>query len=224
MNFLEIVKGVRGRVGMQGTGPASVLTATSAEMDLVNSVHDAWVDIQNFRDEWRWMRGEANFSTVISKLEYSVDEIFGTVDAARFKNWRKYPVYAYKDGQWGYVRFLEYDTFINRYLNNEQESYPSFYTIRTWDNALIFNTPDKAYPIRIGYQKGPQLLTQNSDTPELPVSYHSHILYLAVERYETIVISNTSLSYYEQLNDFCTGQLMRGQLDKKRIRLEGGIA
>ena len=223
MNFLELVKGVRGRVGMQGTGPSSVLTATSAEMDLVNAVHDAWVDIQNFRDEWRWMRSEASFTTVVGQWEYSVDSIFGS-DAARFKNWRKHPVYAFTNGQWSPVRYMDYDSFGYRYLSNEQQSYPAYYTIRTWDNAIIFNTPDKAYPIKIGYQKGPQLLTGNEDVPELPVSYHSHILYLAVERYETIVISNTSLSYYEQLNDFCTGQLMRGQLDKKRIILGGGLA
>lgn len=223
MNFLEIVKGVRGRVGMQGTGPSSVLTATSAEMDLVNAVQDAWVDIQNFREEWRWMRGEATFSTVPSQWEYTTLQVFSTgVD--RFKNWRRVPVYAFVNGKWTEVHFMDYDSFTYRYQNNEQESYPHHYTIRTWDNSLIFNTPNDVYPIKIGYQKSPQILKDNTDIPELPISFHLNILYLAVEKYNTVVISNSSLSYYEQLNDFCTGQLMRSQLDKKRVSLGGGIA
>jgi hypothetical protein len=223
MNFLEIVKGVRGRVGMQGTGPSSVLTATSAEMDLVNAVHDAWVDVQNFREEWRWMRDEVSFSTVIGQWEYTIDQIFSTT-ADRFKNWRKTPVYALIDGRWSEISFMEYDSFNYRFQNNDQQSYPAFYTIRTWDNTLIINTPDKAYSIKVGYQKAPQLLKDNSDVPELPLSFHLNILYLAVEKYDTVVISGASLTYYQQLNDFCSGQLMRSQLDKKRVRLGGGIA
>lgn len=222
MTFLELVKGVRSRVGMQGTGPASVLTASTAEMDLVTSVYDAWVDIQNFRDDWRWMRGTTSFLLAPPKEEYILSDIFGPNN--RFKTWRKDTCRIVENGKKKYLIYLEYDKYIAKYLNSDKIAKPTYYTIRPWDNALMFNNPKAAYTITIDYQKSPQLLANNEDVPELPVSFHLLIVYAAVEKYDTVVISNTSYDQYALQHMLMLGQLMRNQLPKKVVRLNGGIA
>jgi len=219
MTFLELVRAVRSRVGMQGSGPTGVTTATTAEMDLVNAVSDAWIDLQLFRnEEWRWMRNTTSFNMVAGTNTYTESTIFPV--NSRLSYWRKDTCYAMVNGKKIPVYPIEYDTFIYRTNNDTSTRYPYIFTVRPWDNALLFNTPNDTYTIYIDYQKTPQQLVANGDIPELPTRFHLAIVYAAVEKYDAI-IGTTSYDQYAQQHAIILGQIMRNQLDKKTVITRG---
>lgn len=219
MNFLELAQEVRRGVGMQGSGPSSITGATQIETDMIDSVRDAWLDIQNFRQEWMWMRNTTQFQTSDAKTTYTLLDVFGP--QYRFKNWIKGTMYAYVNSQWRVVRFIEYDTFIYRQQNNLQSNYPSEYTIVPWNNSIQMNTPDGLYQIKIDYYKSPQRLTLATDIPEVPDYYHVLIKYHAIAKFTTIVVTQSVQMENAQQYAVLMGALMRDQLVKKRVILRG---
>lgn len=219
MNFLEIAQEVRRGVGMQGTGPSSITGATQIETDMIDSVRDAWLDIQNFRQEWMWMRNTTTFSTSAAKDTYTLFEIFGP--SYRFKNWIKDTMYVKRNGIWQVVRFVNYDTFIYRQNNNTDQNYPSTYTIVPWSDSIMINEPDAIYEIKIEYYKSPQRLVAATDTPEFPEHYHVMVKYHAIAKFTTIVVSPSVQMENSQNYAVMMGQLMRDMLMKKRVKLIG---
>jgi len=219
MNFLELCKAVRSRVGLQGSGPASVTSATTAELDIINSVSDAWIDIQNFRREWRWMRGTQTFSLVVGTTDYELSDIFSP--GYLFKNWRKDSCYAYINGKYTLLRYIDYDNFIYIHKNDTENSVVHSFSVRPWDHALIFNSPADTYSITIDYQKAPQVLEANTDTPSMDSYFHLLIVYSAVEKYSVIINSPSIFSQYSQQYVTMLGQLMRDQLGKKSEMIRG---
>lgn len=204
---------------MQGTGPSSITGATQTETDMIDSVRDAWLDIQNFRQEWMWMRNTTTFSTSAATTTYTLLDIFGP--SYRFKNWIKDTVYVKRNSNWQVVRFVNYDVFVEREQNNIDESYPSTYSIVPWNDSLIFNTPDQVYEIKIDYYKSPQRLTLAADVPEFPDYYHVMIKYHAIAKFVAIIVSQSVHDKNEQAYATMMGQLMRDMLMKKKVQLIG---
>ncbi len=216
--FIELARGVRSKVGMQGTGPASV-SVSGAEADIVSAVKDAWVDIQNTRPDWRWMRSRVSFSTTADTSTYTLADIF--TGSYRHKLWRKDTAYATVDGKKRRLRFIEYDTFVYRHNNDTTTSHISEYTIRPEDDALILNTPDATYPVIIDYQKSPQILSLDVDIPELPSYYHLLIEYAAVEKYCAAVGSHNIYQQYASQHVEMWGQVTRTHLPKLKMNVRG---
>lgn len=221
MNFIELVKAVRLRVGMQGTGPSSV-TTTGYEAALVAAVSDAWIDIQNERKDWKWMRETASFLTSQGVNEYSVTNILGP--SARHKYWLKDTAYIMIDGQYKHMRNYRYDNFVYLNQNNTEETTPDRYTIRDNNYSIIMQYPDSAYTIKIDYQKSPQVLVSDTDIPELPSYYHLLIVYAAVEKYASYISNPETYQQYSLQHARMMNQVMRDQLPKKIVKPTGGIA
>lgn len=219
MNYLEIAQEVRRGVGMQGTGPASISGASQSEQDIFDAVRDAWLDIQNFRQEWMWMRRDSSFLTVANKTTYTLTEIFGP--GYSFKNWIKKTFYVQVNGQWKPLRFIDYDSFIYREQNNTQPKPPSSYTIVPWNDSIIINLPDSDYSIKFDYYKAPQRLALATDVPEMPDYYHVMIKYHAVSKFSVIVVTPEIHTSNSQNYATMMGQLMRDQLMKKKIEVIG---
>jgi hypothetical protein len=219
MNFLELVKAVRSRVGMQGTGPSSVTSATSAELDLVNAVSDAWVDIQLFRKDWKWMRDTTNFLLSVGTTTYTISDIFGPND--RHSHWLLGTFYILIDGKKRPLRFVEYDKYVYTHRDDSDSYQPSEFTVRSWDEALIFPSPNNTYTIYADYQKSPQELTSNTDEPELPNQFHRLIMYAAIEKYSVVIVTPELFNQYSVQYATMMGQLMRSQLESKQIYPSG---
>ena len=81
--FLELCQETRRLSGIQGTGPVDVTTAVGIELDIVNYVKNAWIDIQGHPKNWKWMRrdylpnggGTIPLQTVPTVNEYPVSGI-----------------------------------------------------------------------------------------------------------------------------------------------------
>lgn len=217
-SFIELARNVRSKVGMQGTGPASV-SASGAEEDIVSAVRDAWIDIQNSRPDWRWMRSRVTFNTAVGTEEYLLSDIF--TGAYRHKLWREDTLYVLDNGKKSKKRYREYDDFIYRHANDTTNSKISEFTIVPESDALLFNSPDGIYPITIDYQKSPQILDLDADIPELPQYYHLLIEYAAVEKYCAAVGSHSIYQQYASQHVAMWGQVTRTHLPPKKITVRG---
>lgn len=188
MNFLEMVRAVRKRAKLQGTGPDSVDT-TGEEAGLVLAVHDAWIDIQNMRKFWMWMRTERQFLMVVGKSTYTTTESLGP--NPRLGKWLVDTFYITVNNKKSKLRYLPYDIYKDRHINDSGNTLPHEFTIRPSDDALIFPSPNVVYTISCEYQKSAQELTTNTEVPELPTRFHWVIVYKALEEY------GASIGYFE---------------------------
>lgn len=209
MNFIQLCRETWKRVHGQGTGPTSVST-TGYDQAVVTAVQDSWLDIQNRRINWKWMRATQSFLLVVGQTEYTLADIFGPTN--RYRYWLRDTCYVLDNGKYSQVRFVDYDVFIERHLNDTTNTKISEFTIRPWDDALIFNSPDNTYTIKIDYQKSPQELTIETDIPELQDYRHNVILYGAIERYAAEINQVNVLDYYSRQFSMTMADLMREEL------------
>ena len=214
MTYIELCRAVRARLGLQGSGPDSVTTGTDAEMDIVHAVTDAYTDIQNMREEWRWLRDTANFTTSIGTTTYTRATIFS--GTARFRKWKKDHCYITINSQKTKLTHIPYDEFYERHANNTINGTVSEFTYNK-DNSILITPPDDLYAIEIDYWKSPQTLASASDTPEMPSHWHNLIVYAALEKLGTTFVSPEKYQHFSQQYAEGMGQLMREHLGKKRI-------
>ena len=223
MTFIELVRAVRSRVGMQGTGPSSITGAAGAEVDLVNVVSDAWLDIQNSRDDWRWMRSQATFNVAVGTEVYTPFTIFAT-SSHRLGRWREDTFYwTDTDSKKKPANYLDYDNWTYRHLNDTaaDNNKISEWTIRPYDEAIVVNRPSSTYSVRIDYQKKPQTLVTDSDTPEMPSHFHLVIVYEAVSKYCAAISTPEIYDKYSYDHAKLYGALQRAYLPEKKIRVTG---
>lgn len=222
MDFIGLARAVRSRSGLQGTGPSSVTTASGVELLLVQTIQDAWLDIQNYevpvsRICWSWMRASASFFTVSGTNTYTLSDIFNP--NYRFKKWMNDTMYVTVDGQRSIVRYMDYDKFNYKYANDTSTGKIQNFTIRPSDSAIMFNNPDSNYLIEIDYQKSPQELVNDTDTPELPTHYHILIVYMALEKFAATYSGEASqFQQYSFESVKLLGSLLRSQMPKAKVK------
>lgn len=217
MQYLKMAQKVRQLVGMQGTGPSSV-DATGYEALFLSNIKDAWEDLQNYRKKWKWMREDVSFLTQIGVGTYTPSTLFGP--SGRFKMWYDYSFFVTIGSTKQPIRFVDYDTFIHKYANQIGNSPIHEFTIRPKDCALVFPNPDKVYTITASYKKSNQELLLATDVPELPLDYHSYIVYEAVSRYALSMSIGHVYQLYSVKASTILGSILRDQnvTDKFNIR------
>lgn len=170
--------------------PASVTGATGREAKIIAWVQQAWRDIQNERDGWRWMQGEFSSETVSGTQRYTADDM-GINE--RFAAWRgngeadenRLSCYLTSTGRSDerMLEFWNWDDFFVQFLRGseaERTGRPGYWTIAPDDRLVFAPTPDDAYTIRGLYRKDLQPLTGNDDVPEMPVRFHDLIKWKAL--------------------------------------------
>lgn len=223
MTYIELVRAVSSRVGMQASGPASISGAVGAEADLVNAVSDAYSDIQNSREEWLWLRDQTTFPTVSGTTTYAPYTIFQNNSNNRMGRWKRDSIY-FLDGSTNRSlcnSFVPYDDFIYRHKNDTVNKKPYEFTIRPQDDAIIINRPDGAYTVTIDYWKKPQVLTTDNSVPEMPSQFHLVIVYEAIAKYAATIGSPDLYDKFSYDHAKLYGSLQRRELSKKSVRLYG---
>lgn len=219
--FLELAKTTRLLCGMQGIGPSSVKNNQGVEEVLVRFVRDAYVDIQNLREEWEWLEATTSFSTATGVSDYSILDIFGS----EILPLKTYQTDSFKVtdevNQKRYLRYIDRDYLEQRYLNDDTTKLPTEFSIDPASKGLIIKPiPDGIYNISFRYQKVPEILLENTDIPSLPISFHNVIAYKATEKMAIYLNSPEIFSGYALETTKMVGQLMRTEVPK--MRLMGG--
>jgi len=168
--FLAICKDVLEEAGLSGTGPASVATAVGIEKRIVGWVSQAWLDVQQFRDDWPWMLKEFSFVTSPDKAVYPLTELLLT----DMEKWAFAGASIYKtaDGK-GAERPLHpmyYGTWWEKHRIGENPAAPpTTIIVQPVDNSLrLHPTPDAEYTITSQYFRSLQILLSDSDIPLVP--------------------------------------------------------
>jgi hypothetical protein len=216
-NYKDLVLLTRLLCGMQGTGPSSVLSVQGTEEVLVRMVRDAYVDIQNQREEWNFLLVDKSFSLQTGQDTYTLTNIFGT-PTPTLKKYKK-DSFKITDSKITYLKYVDRDVLEARYLNDVQQKLPTQYAINPSNNALIFKPiPNGLYTVNFRYYRSPEILSTDTQIPILPLSFHNMIAYAAAAKMAVYLGSPELYQEYSQKAAGMLGQLMRMEIPKKRMR------
>lgn len=216
MNFLELVQTSRVISGMQGVGPASVLTTSGVEEVLVRFTREAYIDIQNLREEWDFLSKTHTFSTTIGKKEYTNTEILIT-------DLKKYNLKSFiltdTNGKKNFLGYIERSELERLTLNETTTKIPTLFSYDEADLSLILNPiPDKIYNVAFRYWRTPETLSTDTQVPLLPISFHQLIIYKTLEKLAVYLGSPELYREYSVEAAKMQGQLMRMYIPKMNLR------
>lgn len=216
MNFLEIVKDVRRLIGVQGEGPTLVESAVGVELVICDSVKYAFVDIQNLRQDFRFLDETKTFNTQVGKDNYTLAEIFNTVPEPQFRSYQK-DTFRITAGTKRILYYRDYREQELRYLNSTQTEVPSEFSIGPHNDITLKAIPNGVYAVAFRYYRSPQVLTASTDIPILPTAFHRLITYKALERMAVYLGQPEIFRAYAIETAKMSGQLMRDQVPKQRF-------
>lgn len=217
--FLELVRSVRLLSGMQGTGPASTVEAVGVEEIIVRFTRDAYIDIQNLREEWDFLVGKGSFNTVIAQTDYSLLDIFSTST----HDFKKYNTDSFiitdDNGKKAYLQHIDRKAMEVLSMNNTQTKIPTKFAIEEMDSSVILEPiPNMIYNIAFRYWKNPEVLLTDTQVPQLPPAFHQLIVYKSLEKLAVYLSAPELYREYATEAAMMQGQLMRMYLPKKTLK------
>lgn len=222
MSFLQMVQRLRQESGTSGNGPVTVAAQTGDYKRLVDWISTAWMDIQNERRDWFFMRQAISFNTVAGQRAYTAEQA-GVASFGNFKrdSFRQYRV-SIGFGSECDIYFLPYDQFRNMYMRNSTRTLtgqPLNFTIDPSKNFLLGPIPDAIFNINGEGYAMPTEFALDADRSTMPSQYHMAIVWKALQYYGTYEAASESFDrgktaydaimsplYVDQLPEFCLGE------------------
>lgn len=220
MNFLALAQKLVEKCGISGTGPTTVTNQVGELKRAVNWINEAWLNIQQSRDDWDWMRGSVSFQTVTHQATYTPAQC-GITDLAEWLLNTSICTFRTYDTNVGvaseiFLSYVDWNTYRDIYLyGNMRQSYarPLSVTAAPDMSIGLGQIPDSAnYTIVGDYFKEPSLLVNDSDIPGLPTRFHMLIVYQAMIYYgeyeqDDYVRTTAELNYKRMLSSMVVAQL-----------------
>lgn len=206
--------------GLQGTVLSTTVTSGYQEI-LVKMCRNAYIDIQELRKDWPWMRSSTTFSTVAGTTEYSLSTMVGggTSDIARLVPgmvlYTDSNSYDERLTEWSYNRYIVDD------VPQQTQSKPTLFAQDPVDHHLFLNPPNGVYTITVHYFTLPVALSAVTDTPVMPESFHRLIAYMGAAQMAAFMGNSNLFNINNQKADAMLGMLMRSELPGKRVRTLG---
>jgi hypothetical protein len=201
--FLELIQQTQIECDIPGTLIADVANQIRELDRLVRWVSQAYVDIQNKHNNWRWMRSRFTVQTATGPIgtgdTYAPTACTDSrlnASITRFARWWIRD----QNNRPGITRYLTsggvgaetilvpmaWATFLNLYRTGAQTlntSNPVHVTADPQNNLCLGPNPDAVYTINGEYQMSAQVLAANGDIPEMPTRFHNLIVYDAMRKY-----------------------------------------
>ncbi len=200
---------------MSGSGPTSVVDQSGEMKRVVNWVRSAWTAIQNKRMSWRWMKAQMS-------EEISTADALDIVVIDRFARWVGDSFWIYETAQGEAnktpLQVLPFVYFRDMYLiGNATPTRPTHVAISPADGVLVGPEPNTTYTVVGEYYRSPQMLSANTDTPEMPERFHEAIMWRALmwaARYDSAseIWTEARNNYLEMMM-----ALEKDQLDTPRL-------
>jgi len=177
------------------TIPATVTGQTGNLLDAVDWAADAYTELQNSKETWRWLRSKFSISTIAMKEEYAPEDCFDTRLSAtltRLSRWSVSDPYNSPKcylassgvGAQYFLQYISWDAFCALYrIGNITNAAPCHITIDPQNNIILGPTPNDVYTVTGEYQMSPQILANDGDIPEMPKQFHMLIVYEAMRKY-----------------------------------------
>lgn len=184
-SFLQIVQKTARESGTFSSVPSGVTGQTGRNEKVVNWVIDAWTDIQNSEDQWRWQRKE--FSNVLSVGTFKYTAL--SFNLTNHSRWVDDPesmtIYLTATGvsDENALGVISFETWRIKYGRGTQTSQrPTEYAITPANEIAVGPAPDVVHTILGQYYQGAQVLAADADIPECPIRFHDVIAWLALMR------------------------------------------
>ena len=177
--------------------PTAVTGQTGILQNLVEWAAEAYNDIQDKHDNWRWMRSTWSVNTVSGTDVYAYGAVTDSrlsATISRFRRWwpndeqgyANVKIYLQSAGVGGerWLPFMDWSGFRSLYkIGTQNNGVPAHVTIDPQNQLVLGPKPDAVYVLSGEYQMGNQTLDDDSDTPEMPADYHMMVVYKGMEKY-----------------------------------------
>lgn len=219
--FLELCQQVARESGtVSGVLPSTVISQQGRLAKIVHWTRTAWVEIQNQRADWLFLKDEFEGATTAGTARYTG----ASFDLDRWAAWDRtedtLTAYRESDGpaEEGPLLFLPWNLYRRMYGRGvQQQNKPVHFSISNRGELCLGPIPDDSYVIRGLYRKSPQILEANEDVPDMPARFHDLIawyaLLLLAEHDEAQMHIAVFLRRYRSL----LGELERDQLERVEI-------
>ena len=187
MNYLALVKRAISEAGASGVNNVTTVANASGELlRFTQWINQAWIDIQNKRSDWLFMRKSVQFNLIANQAEYSVTS--APIALTDYGSWIVESFRIYKDTISNELRlwYLDYIPFRDTYLlNTTRTSYsqPNVVTVSPSKSLIFALPPDYAYTVLGDYQRTATNLVADTDIPDLPERFHMMLVYGALKHY-----------------------------------------
>lgn len=181
MQSIEIYRRTASKAGIAGITPATTTGQVGEAQRVIDWCRDAYIDIQERRNDWSFMRKEFSFPCVIGTASYPKSTV------SDLANWRKEDVRCYlattDDEQW--LCYRDWESFRSTRLMGSQRTVtgrPQDYTIKPDKSLMVWPIPDQAYTLDGEYFRTAVPFTTDVDEP-LFERFHMAIVYQALMYY-----------------------------------------
>jgi hypothetical protein len=223
--YLQLCRDVERESG--AVSPSSLIQnvdgATNRSAKSVAWVRDAWLDIQNRRDDWTFMRRDFSGKALAAgQGRYVPATDWSMTDVSRFERdtprrraiWIRDPAAPERDDS--PLIEIDYDRWKQDFSRGQQASRPMFWAVSPAGELCVGPFPDKVYHLDGGYRRTAQVLTSNLDVPICREEYHQVIVWKALlranghdEATQTALASASTefVSAYQTLVNNCTPRI-----------------
>ena len=207
MNKLQIAKNINTLAGTQGVIDTTE-NVTGYQSVLILLLDQAYTEIQKYRAEWKFMKKLVQAPLNVSLNTYSntdISKIDRVVDQVAYKELKEIP----------YEKWIMSEHSIT--------GPPIEWTKHETNDTYTFTPPDDTYLVDIYYWSIPDVMTENSSIPVLPVEFHNLIVYKALVGLGSY-LGNFDLTHeYSYQYDVMMGQMMRSELESKQVKTLGWV-
>ena len=200
MNYLAICQRLAreclGSVNAAGK-PTTVASQVGILQNLVEWAAEAYNDIQDKHDNWRWLRSTWTVNTVADTEAYAYTAVTDSrlsATISRFRRWWQYDedgdynlqIYLQSSGVGTERRlpFIDWASFRRLYkMGTQNSNQPAHFSIDPQDRLVFGPKPNAVYVVSGEYQMSNQTLDDDADTPEMPADYHMLVVYKGMEKY-----------------------------------------
>lgn len=215
--------------------PSAVASQTGVLADVVGWVADAWKDIQNRHDNWRWMRHGFTLVTVADDPTYefgdATDDDAGDATIERFKRWwlddiydrpRCYLQSAGVAAQYR-LNYMVWEDFKHIYgIGTQTSGIPANISIDHLNRIHLGPKPNAVFVVNSDFQLGVQVLEDDDDEPEIPADYEDLVWRRAIEMYGMSSVASEVFARSQLEAGRTMRALERSQLPM--IRMAGPLA
>lgn len=225
MSFLDLVQRLHQESGTSGIAPASTVAQVGDSKRMVDWISTAWMDIQNERRDWFFMREQVQFTTTANKGSYTYSDA-GLMTFANYKvdSFRCYNAAA-GVGSEIELMYRPYDQFRNIHLFGNMRllrQRPYDFTVDPAKNFVLGPVPDDAYVINGEAYAMPTELANDADRPALPPHYHMLIVWRALVYYGYKEAAPEALTFGQNEYERMRRELMSDQLPE--VQIGGALA
>lgn len=188
MTFLELCQKVARDSGtVAGVPSFTTVTAPAGRVaQVVDWVRDAWIDIQNERQDWLFMQKSFTSALQVGVNTY-LPITFGIIDFAAFAPDTPYlrPITLYDPAlgvaDEGAIKQISYELWVQRWgRGSNDNNRPTEWALSPQREIKFGHTPDKAYIIKGYYRRSAQELVLDGDVPIMPTQFHRVIVAEAI--------------------------------------------